>query len=94
MAIRGALVTSGDRRVGHPTQGAWAGPGAGRTALMLTTAVAAALALGAADPVHAQTNNACGPADASGHVVCTPAGNPYSDGIVYQAPVQDLTVAL
>ena len=90
----------------HPPD---AGPKSPRARLLAATAMlAAAMLVASPDRAAAQSNDACGAVDASGAVVCTPAGNPYPDGIGYatppavagedvtlpETPVVDLTIVL
>ncbi|WP_162233700.1 autotransporter outer membrane beta-barrel domain-containing protein [Sphingomonas sp. Leaf17] len=65
-----------------------------RVGLLVTTALAGALLVGLPDWAQAQSNNACGAVDANGSVTCTPAGNPFADGIRYDSTVRDLSVVL
>lgn len=80
----------------------------GRAGLFVSTAMAGVLVVLGAPMAQAQALDACGPADASGTASCSPAGNPYPDGIHYitppvtpgddvddpATPVLDLTVTL
>lgn len=67
-----------------------------RSRLTLASALAGtASALLLALPSASVAQEECGPAPAtSGTVTCTPAGNPYPDGITYIAPPADLTIVL
>lgn len=63
-----------------------------RTILLLGTSIAAYAAVA---PTAASAQNECGvPPPGGGTVTCTPAGNPYPNGIDYDPVVADLTVVL
>ncbi|MFC4254402.1 autotransporter outer membrane beta-barrel domain-containing protein [Altererythrobacter xixiisoli] len=72
-----------------------------RSGFQVGTAMAAAMLVALVHPqaARAQAVDACGALDTSGHVTCSGDGNPYDDGITYQAPAAgdafvDLSVVL
>ena len=67
-----------------------------RTRFTLASALAGtASAMLLALPSVALADSECGPAPATpGTVTCTPAGNPYPNGVTYIAPPADLTIVL
>jgi trimeric autotransporter adhesin len=73
-----------------------AAPSAARKRLCNTSALAGSMALMLmALPATAFAEGECGAASLTGGTVtCTPAGNPYNDGITYIAPPADLTIVL
>ena len=76
-------MTSSTPLVRGATRPVWAG----RPALFLSSAIAS-IAFGLLSPAAAQAVDECGPAE-QGTVTCTPAGNPYPDGIDYTTPPID-----
>ena len=66
------------------------GAGTRRKALLIGTS----LLVYAASPSAAQAQQECGAPPPEGIVTCTPAGNPYPNGINYPGVVEDLTVVL
>lgn len=64
-----------------------------RLRLKQTTALGAIVFAGMAIASPAHALDECGTA-AGGTVTCTPADNPYADGIVYVSPADDLTIIL